>query len=144
MSEASQFSRLWNGSEPGWVIIQHQEDHEHLSISFGSEGASIRDIRSLRSLLSELSRKSLIEVHEAIIGVQTFDLGTHESSVARKLKRQCEEQNLVAQSEPIVKVRYSIINEQTNRYLLIEEEALLRKVVEEAVAQGLPTRHSTA
>jgi hypothetical protein len=52
------YSRLWDGSEPGWTVVRHIEDRERLSVIFAQEGATIADIKALRTVLPELKAKA--------------------------------------------------------------------------------------
>jgi hypothetical protein len=93
MKVPAHFERIWNGTEPGWVVLRRTEDREHLVVMF-EHGADVRDLKALRAALPQLAASPPNDVL-ALKGVLRFDLGGHESSEARRLKALCGAQHLV-------------------------------------------------
>ena len=135
------FKRIWDGSEPGWVVIRHVEDHERLIVTFVG-GANVHDLKALRAILPELATASASDVL-SLKGAPQFDLGEHESAAARRLKALCDSQQLSVSSMPHQFVQLGIFNEQTRAYCLIEDEEILAAVAAEAIRHGVPVRDST-
>jgi hypothetical protein len=140
MDRFRDFKHIWDGTQPGWVILRHTEDRERLKVMF-ERGASIHDLKALRAVLPALAHTPTNEML-ALKGASHFDLGEHESAAARRLKALCFSQRLSVISDAYQFVGYGIFNEQTRTYLLIEDEALVRSVAAEAIRNGVPVRDS--
>ena len=140
MKVPTHFEPIWNGTEPGWVVLRRTEDLEHLRVMFEG-GADIRDLKALRAVLPQLAASPANDVL-ALKGAPHLDLGEHESSEARHLKALCAAQHLVVESHGRQSVRYGIFNEQTRFYYLIEDETILQAVAAEAMRRGVPVRNS--
>jgi hypothetical protein len=143
MKALEDFSALWNGSEPGWVVVRHTEDRVTLQVLFSSGGPAISEVKALRAVIPALARRPAAEVLATLKGKQEFSLPELESGAARKLRAQCEALGLRVASQGYQAVSYSLINEITKTFLLIEDAATCEAVAEEAVKRGLPVRYST-
>lgn len=143
MNATENFSRLWNGSEPGWVVVRHTEDREVLEVLLSSGTPFLAEVKALRTIVPILSEKPTAEVLATLKGKSKFSLGELESSAARKLRKQCETLGLRVASQGYQAVSHSLINELSKVYLLIEDAATNQAVAEEAIKQGLPLQHST-
>jgi hypothetical protein len=137
------FSQVWNGSDPGWVVVRHVEDREVLQVVFASGTPSPHEMRSLRAVVPALSARPAAEVSASLKGKSEFSLGELESGVARKLRAKCEALGLRVASQGYQVVSHSLVNELSKARLLIEEAAIQQAVVNEAIRQGVPVRHST-
>jgi hypothetical protein len=144
MDTVSQFARLWNGSEPGWVVQRHVEDRVELIVLFSYEGPTTREVVALRRVAQDLATKSASEVLLSLKAARSYCLGTVESSRARKLRAECESLGLRLAARGRAITGYSIVNEQTAAYLLIEDAPTLQALAQEAIKRGLPVRESTA
>lgn len=142
MNTTENFSRLWNGSEPGWVVVRQTEDREVLQVIFPSSTPTLLEVKALRAVLPALSEKPAADVLLALKGMSAFSLGELESSAARKLRKQCEKLGLQVVSQGYQAVSHSLINELSKVYLHIEDAATSQAVAEEAIKRGLPVRHS--
>lgn len=138
------YSRLWDGSEPGWTVVRHTRDRERISVVFAQNGATIADIKALRTVVSDLQAKTASEALAELKGHAEVLLGEFESRAARALRERCETVGLRVVSHPLRTTRDSLINEQSKRFLLIEDDSLGQAVAQEAIKQGLPLRHSTS
>lgn len=138
------YQRLWNGTEPGWVVRRHIEDRVHLTLIFGSSGASMRDVHALRIAISKFNTQSAAETMSKIRGKPDYYLGDFESREARTIRQKCEKSGLEIREQVHQEINDLLVNEITNIALLIEDENLNRQVVQEALHHGLPTRISTA
>ena len=143
MNATTDFSRLWNGTEPGWVVVRHVEDRETLAVHFTSCTPSIPEVKALRTVAPARLGNPAAEVLASLKGKSVFSLGELESNAARRLREQCEAVGLQVVGQGHQAVRYRIINELTKVALLIENAATNRAVAEEAIKRGVPVRHST-
>lgn len=138
MSDLSDFEHLW--SEPGWIVLRHTEDREHLVIVF-EKGATINDLMALRALLPELAATPVSSL-SSLKGARQFDLGEHESAAARRLKSLCESRQLLVSSKGRQFIHHGLFNEQTRLYCLIEDDELREAAAAEAIRRGVPVRRS--
>jgi hypothetical protein len=123
MKAIENFSRLWNGSEPGWVVVRHTEDRETIRVLLSENGPTMPEVKALRTVAPAFSERPAAEVLAALRGKSEFSLGELESSAARKLHKQCETLGLQVASQGHQVVSHSIINELSKIYLLIEDAA---------------------
>jgi hypothetical protein len=143
MNIADNYAHLWNGSEPGWVLVKHTEDKEELQVVFAATGPSVEQVKALRSALPQFGNQTASQVLTAIRGASTLHLGEFESSRAKQIRKQCESLGLQIEAKGYAVTRYSVVNERTSMYLLIEDEDQKQRVVKEALKNGLPVRQST-
>ena len=144
MDSTENFAHLWNGSEPGWVVVRHTEDREKLQVVFAPSGPTMPEVKAIRSAVPALTDKATCEVLALLRGLPKFDLGDFESNAARTLRKKCEAVGLRVTSHAYQAVSDSLINELSKMYLLIEDDAKSKQVAEEAIKQGLPIRQSVA
>jgi hypothetical protein len=136
------YEHLWNGAETGWVVHRHLESRVEVTVVFGEQGASMQDVRALRSAVPQYGAQSAMGALLSIRGKKSLVLGDFESREARELKQQCESMGLRIHGRGYQLTSDSLINETTRMHLLIEDEAVQRIVVQEALRHGLPLRHS--
>jgi xanthine/CO dehydrogenase XdhC/CoxF family maturation factor len=144
MESIEKFSSLWDGSEPGWVVVHHSEDREVLHVVFADGGPSVSEVKALRSVVPDLAERAAAEVLALLRGKTEFGLGEFESSSAKVLCKQCKALGLRVASRGYEAISFSLINERSKACLLIEDSATSRDVAEEAMKRGLPIRHSVA
>jgi hypothetical protein len=141
MTVLSEFSYIWDGTDPGWVVSRHTEDRERLSVVF-PDGAGLRELKAMRAVLPELAAASAADVM-ALKGTMNFDLGEHESAIARQLKRLYESRGLTIHSEAKQLISYGFFNELRSVCCINEDEELNRAVAENAIHRGVELREST-
>lgn len=137
------YRHLWDGTEPGWSVLEHTEDREEVRILFAMTGPTLVEIKALRTIDPVLA-DTASEVLAHLRGTSYHSLGTHESMSARRMKQRCAAAGLRVEARPSRHVRRGLFNRATKHYLLIEDEAVLEAVVQEALRRGLPVIHSTA
>lgn len=141
MTVLSEFTYIWDGTDPGWVVSRHTEDRECLSVVV-PDGAGLRELKAMRAVIPELAAASAAHVI-ALKGALNFDLGEYESAIARQLKRLCETRGLTIHSEAKQLIRYGLFNELRSVCCIIEDEELNRAVAEHAIHRGVELREST-
>lgn len=142
MSANAEYSYLWDGTEPGWVVLEHTRDEAEVLVAFGVDGPTLAEIKALRSVSAALKNLPAADVFKQLRGLRSYSLGVHESRVARKLQLGCQSMGLKVTALPTQEVQRSLINTMTNRFLLIEDEKANRAVVADALANGLRVVHS--
>ena len=142
MSAPSKHNYLWDGTEPGWAVLEHTRDEAEVSVAFAVHGPSLDEVKALRSVCASLKALPASDVLKQLRGLRSFSLGVHESSVARKLRLKCESVGLKVEVRLAQELRHSLINAVTKRFLLIEDEQARKAVVADALANGLRIVHS--
>ena len=142
MNTALEYSHLWDGSEPGWAVLEHVEDHEELQVVFGTNGPSVGEVKALRLVNPPLASTPASVVLARLKGSTAYSLGIHESAEARRLKQRCIDANLEVEARAIRQVHRGLFNRSTKHYLLIEDDTVREAVVREALNRGLPVVHS--
>lgn len=142
MSANADYSYLWDGTEPGWVVLEHTRDEAEVLIAFGVDGPTLAEVKALRSVFTVLKTMPAADALKQLKGLRSYSLGVHESRVARKLLLDCQLKGLKVSDLPAQEVRCSLINTLTKRFLLIEDEQACRAVVADALANGLRIVHS--
>jgi len=120
MSANAEYSHLWDGTEPGWVVLEHTRDEAEVLVTFGVDGPTLAEIKALRSVSVALKILPAADVFKQLRGLRSFSLGVHESRVARKLLLDCQLMGLKVSDLPAQVVHRSLINTLTKRFLLIE------------------------
>lgn len=137
------YEQLWNGSEPGWVVVRRTEDREELTVEFGSGGPTAGEVKALRALQSEYRSRPAGEFLASLRGKGNLLLGTFESREARSLKQRCTEGGLQVRAIGVQLVSLCLVNRLSSTFLLIEDDRENREVAEEAIRRGLPVEEST-
>ena len=138
------YSRLWDGTEPGWTVVRHTEDRERLTVVFSQGGPTVAEMKALRSVDPALQAKPAAALMAELKGLAALCLGEFESRSARERRQRCDAAGLRIVCDGYQAVNHCLINEQTHMFLLIEDHLIGERVAEEALRQGLPLRHSTA
>ena len=137
------YERLWDGSEPGWVVVRRTEDREQLTLEFGSSGPTLDEVKALRTLQSDYRSRPVGEVLASLRGKSSLFLGTFESREARSLKKRCAEVGLQVTAIGARWVSLNLINRLSSTFLLIEDDREIGEVAEEAIRRGVPVEEST-
>ncbi len=143
MSVTSKHSYLWDGTEPGWAVLEHVRDNAEVLVAFGVDGPTVAEVKALRSVSASFKALPAGDVLKQLKGLRSLSLGVHESSVARKLRLNCESAGLTVEAVPAHEVRRSLINTVTKRFLLIEDDQARAAIVADALANGIRIVHST-
>jgi hypothetical protein len=138
-----EYEYLWDGSDPGWVVCQHDEDREELRVVFAQGQPSLEEIRALRSVISEWRSRSAGEILAALRGQAGLLLGDFESGEAWALRGKCEAAGLRLERRGTHRLSYRFINKRTGRGLMIEDEMIAHAVAKEAIERGLTVSYST-
>lgn len=142
MSANAEYSYLWDGTEPGWVVLEHTRDEAEVLVAFGVDGPTLADIKALRSVSAALKKMPAADVLKQLRGLGSLSLGLRQSRAARRLQMHCQSMGLRVSALPAQDVQRSLINTLTKRFLLIEDDQACRAVVADALANGLRIVHS--
>ncbi|WP_398496189.1 hypothetical protein [Variovorax sp.] len=110
MESIEEFSYLWDGSEPGWVVVHHSEDREVLQVVFADGGPSVSEVKALRSVVPDLAERAAAEVLALLRGKTEFGLDEFESSSAKVLCKQCKALGLRVAGRGYEAISFSLIN----------------------------------
>lgn len=128
---------LWDGSEPGWELAHVDSVEWHLTFDFDVAGPTQAEIINLRKVVPELMHLKLPLVYKELRGVaQYVTLQGFGNMEAHKLEAQARELNLRVKKEDKQTGGYLPVLNGKNA-LIIEDEELLRSVVEKMIAAGV-------
>jgi hypothetical protein len=136
-----QYSYLWNGSQPGWVLLCIDGQRFKLTIEFAEGGPSAREFGAIRKVVPEFQALSLSSVIERLKAQSSLPLGEFESSEARRLVQSCKDVGLTVTQLVRELPCYLLVNELTKSALLIEDDDLANRVKETALKRLVPVRH---
>lgn len=94
MSVNSEYSYLWDGTEPGWAVLEHTRDEADVLVAFGSNGPTLDEVKALRSVCASFKTLPAADVLKQLRGMRSLSLGVHESRVAWKLRLNCKSMGL--------------------------------------------------
>ena len=141
--DLAQFDYLWNGSEPGWAVRVHHDDIATIWIPLPADGITPAFFKAVRSVLPEYSAMSTSEFRTRLLandGIETAELDGYD---AYDLHLTCTRAGLEAERRVRETTSYLLINEEMKIVKIIEDDALNRRVAQEAIRRGLPVIEST-
>lgn len=141
MRQVDQYSYLWDGAQAGWVMLRIFRSTSSLTVSFGDNGATVKDVRALRATLPAFGSMTAQETLQRLAGRSTIELGVFEQHEGRRIVKALELQGLVVEERASNEVSYLPFNESTKMALLIDEdEELAAAVNQKALAAGVVVR----
>ncbi len=139
--EILKYQYLWDGSQPGWVLIRFNGNYVDLSLKFEPSGPSPQEMMAIRRTVSEFKSLPLHQVIAQLRGSTAYKLGRFESREARRIAENCSKEGLNVMQVVDDAARFLPTNEITNRALLIEDDELAKRVYDLALKHGIPVRH---
>ncbi|MGN6151358.1 MAG: hypothetical protein ACTHOH_05020 [Lysobacteraceae bacterium] len=141
--DLAQFARVWNGSEPGWVVHVHHDDSATIWIPIPAEGITPAFFKAVRSVLPGYSVMSTSEFRARLLangGIETERLDGYNA-----YDHHLRFIRAVHDAERRVRATTSclLIHEEMKIAKIIEDDDLNRRVAEEAIRRGLEVREST-
>ncbi|WP_398491644.1 hypothetical protein [Variovorax sp.] len=136
----SNYSHLWDGTEPSWVLLQVHRQTSTLAVLFEEPGASLLEIQTLRRVVPEFAALSAQQAVLQLRGRWRIDLGEMEFREARRLIERLRDCRLRVEKQTLDRGGYLPFNEVSKMALLIENEVESRAVAAEALRQGIPVR----
>ncbi len=136
----SNYSHLWDGTEPSWVLLQVHRQTSTLAVLFEEPGASLLEIQALRRVVPEFAARSAQQAVLQLRGRWRIDLGEMEFREARRLIERLRDCRLRVEEQTLDRSGYLPFNEVSKMALLIENEVESRAVAAEALRQGIPVR----
>lgn len=125
----SNYSHLWDGTEPSWVLLQvHRQT------------STLLEIQALRRVVPEFAALSARQAVLQLRGRWRIDLGEMEFREARRLIERLRDCRLRVEEQTLDRGGYLPFNEVSKMALLIENEVESRAVAAEALRQGIPVR----
>lgn len=136
----SNYSHLWDGTEPGWVLLQVHRQTSTIAVLFDEPGATPLEIQALRRVVPEFTALPAQQVVLQLRGRRRIDLGEMESREARRLIERLWDCGLRVEEQALDRSGYLPFNEISKLAVLIEDEVEGRAVAAEALRQGIPVR----
>ena len=140
MANLNEYSYLWDGTDPGWVVLRHNEIRIRISVRFSGSSPTLDEIKSLRSAIQSYRDRRPVDAMSELRNCPEVILGDYEPTEARDVIESCKAQGLSVLEEGFEAVHDLMINETHSMALVIENDATARMVIAEAVRRGLPLR----
>lgn len=144
MADPEDYSYLWNGSQPGWVLLRINRQTISVTINFAAHGATLRQVAAVRAVVASFSAMRPSEALAALKGKRSLTLGPFDSKDGRLLADACVRSGLTVKSAAIDASGYLPFNDQSQQCLIIEDDDLAELVAQKAIAQGVSVRHVEA
>ena len=144
MTTPNDYSYIWNGTQPGWVLLRINRQTLSLAITFAASGPTLRQVAAVRSAVPYFSAMRPSEAFATLKGRSRISLGHFETMEGRRLAERCKHLDLTVESVSTDSSGYLPFNEQSNQGLLIEDNDLSKSVCETAISQGIRVRHIEA
>jgi hypothetical protein len=144
METPNDFAFLWDGTQPGWVLLRVNRQKVSVVIKFPAGSPTLREIAAVRAAVPDFAKMSTEGVFTSLKGQSYLALGDFDSKEARWLAEKCKQRGLTVEIAAVDASGYLPFNEQTKHSLIIEDDDLARSVYEEALARGIPVRHLEA
>lgn len=71
----SNYSRLWDGTESGWVLLQIHRHTSAVAVLFDELGAPPQEVQALRRVMPEFNRLPALQAIQQLRGRQRVYLG---------------------------------------------------------------------
>lgn len=139
----AKYAYLWDGSDPGWVVMIHIQNQSSIRILAPDDGADARFMKTLRSVVPDLAHENPHSLRARINAAGGYDCGVMDGLVAYELRRKLVAAGLRISSEDRTRISHLFVNEHRNSALIIEDDGLACLIGAEAVLRGMPSRHST-
>lgn len=144
MTTIDHYHYLWDGSEPGWVLMHVSRQTVKLALVFEGTSPNVREVKAVRSVVPAYAALSASEALAKFRGAASIGLGEFECREGRRVAEACRRRSLVVQEEVRDRSGYLPFNENTKACLIIEDDVLSKQVCEEALSRGLRVKHVEA
>ncbi|MEW6499197.1 MAG: hypothetical protein AB1589_42950 [Cyanobacteriota bacterium] len=135
--ELKRLSYLWDENE-GWELSITYYSLEELTIKFAGQQPTITEIAAVRKLLERFQHVPVKEIKTEIGNSGTLPLGKFESIEAHRIKEKAAQLNLQIISVDASFTSYLPYNSKTKMMSIIEDEDLLKAVVERMMKANRP------
>ncbi len=143
MNDLSHYDFLWNGTELGWELHVHDSDCVEVWITLPASGATADFIKSIRTLLPRLGSippatlRSQLKADEGVSG------GLLDGYGARAFQKQALSVGILVELRNLSRRTYRLRNSITGEQFPMEQSALLTRIAEAAIRNGIRTRYTT-
>lgn len=137
MKHIEDYAYLWDGTDPGWIILDTCQQYAEVSLVFSAQGPSLRDVADVRSTLPAYAQKTATEVWTDLKGRARLPLGTLELREARELADRCLRLGLtieIVARDASSRLPY---HESRKLALVIEDAELSESVCRTAIEHGV-------
>lgn len=141
--DSEEYSFLWNGTEPGWVLLREIQSLASIHIQFNGIPPSPIEFKALRAAVPAYSACSISEVIATLQEKDCLDLGSFEPTEAARISDRCKAHGLNIVQTRIENVQYIPFNEKTNSALIIDDDQLVKEIWAQALQNGLQVKPLT-
>jgi len=75
MADPDDYSYLWDGTQPGWVLLRISRQHLSIAVAFAASGPTLREVASMRSAVPSFSALPPSEAFAALKGKSRVAVG---------------------------------------------------------------------
>ncbi len=133
----SEYSFLWDGTEPGWTIHVMWRNEHDVCVVFGEAGPSVAELAKLRQLVDAYRALSAREAHTRFASKPRVTVGRKSAIEAHQLAHRAKALGLTVELEGHCTTSHLPVNELTNVALIIEDDDEAERVCKEAIARGV-------
>lgn len=144
MTSLESYSFLWDGTQPGWVILRINRQAISIEVCFAIGGPTLREVAAMRKAVPSFSAMPPSDAFAALKGRSRVNLGSFEGRVARRLCESCRMHGLVVEQAVADRSGQIPFNEISNQSLVIEDDLLAERICQRAIAQGIRVKHVEA
>ena len=138
------FSYLWDGSQPGWLLLRTNRANISITVSFSAGGPTLSEVAAMRKAVPTFSAMTPSSALASLKGQNKVPLGNFDSKEGLALANRCKQNGLTVELISTDKSGYLPMNEQNNQCLIIEDDILAEQVFQMAISQGIRVKHVEA
>ena len=133
----TQYSYLWDGSED-WVLSKHMHRAMRLKIKCSGKRPSVSELLAIRKLLEQHRQGPPAELRSVIKDTGELDLGNIAPARATEIVNRANDLGLHIIATDVSVTSYLPINRATKDAMLIDDDELNERVVQEMLKRGVP------
>ncbi len=133
----TQYSYLWDGSED-WVLSKHVHQGTRLKIKCSGKRPTVSELLAIRRLLEQQRHVPPAELRSMIKDTGELDLGNIAPARATEVVNRANDLGLHIIATDASVTSYLPINRTTKDAMLIDDDELNERVVQEMLKRGVP------
>ncbi len=133
----AQYSYLWDGTED-WVLSRHTHQGTRLKIKCSGKRPTASELLAIRKLLEQHRHVPPTELRSMIEDTGEWDLGCFAAARATEVINRANDLGLHIPATDASVTSYLPINRTTKDAMLIDDDELNEKVVQEMLKRGVP------
>ena len=134
--ELDEYSRLWDGSDSGWTLVQIDNIIWEVTFLFGETGPTKAEIIALKKVIPEFENKSIVELFKLLKRKDNYTVEERFGNIqSRQIGQMATELKLEFELKSMDLGGYFPYKE--NQIFIIEDNDIRQAVVEKMIAAGV-------